>query len=99
MSHRIRLGAPWEVSEAPGGTQHVRRFGRPRTLDATEQVWLVCESLPGGSHVEINGASLGTPSGGPFSADITSVLKPRNELRIVVPTSAPIGEAALEIRG
>jgi len=96
VSHRIRLGPPWEVSA--DGTRHVRRFGRPRTLDADEQVWLVCGSLTEGSEVLVNGTSVGTSAGGAFAVDITSLLQPRNELAITLPAATALGDIALEIR-
>lgn len=98
--HTIRLGPPWEVSAASsGGTRHARKFGRPRTLDATERVWLVCAHVPGAAEVTVNGASLGAVgSAGPFAADVTSLLAPRNEVAFVVASEAPLGAVALEIR-
>ena len=93
MAHRIRLGPPWAVTREEGRTRHARKFGRPRTLDADEQVWLVCGSLPAGSKVTVNGTSVV-----PDAANITSLLLPRNEVVIVSPAPDSLGEIALEIR-
>lgn len=100
MAHRIRLGPPWEVTAAAGRTRHARAFGRPRTLDAAEQVWLVCASVPGPAEVYVNGELVGTVAGAgsPVATDITFVLKPRNELIIDTPSTEAVGEVALEIR-
>ncbi|MBX9624512.1 MAG: GNAT family N-acetyltransferase [Gemmataceae bacterium] len=92
MTHRIRLGPPWEVSAAGGCVTHRRRFGRPRTLDPGERVWLVCESVPGPATVAVNGHLLGSAE-----ADITDLLLPRNE--VVIDADGPLGEVRLEIRG
>lgn len=99
MAHRIRLGPPWVVTPADDGrTRHARNFGRPRTLDPDERVWLVCESLPAGSDVRVNGESVGAAGGEYFAADVTHFLKPRNELVIHVAAPDPLGEVALVIR-
>ena len=98
--HRIRLGPPWEVAEAPGGFRHTRRFGQPRSLGPGEQVWLVVESCPNSATAFVNGEGVGT-SGEDIPAlavEITSLLRPRNELVIEARTAAPPGGVALEIR-
>jgi len=74
--------------------RHVRRFGRPRMLDADEQVWLVCGALPAGSNISVNGITVGLSA----AVEITSLLKPRNELAINLPAAAALGDIALEIR-
>jgi hypothetical protein len=51
--------------------------------------------------VSVNGepvGSVGEP-GGPFAADVTHLLKPRNEAVIDTASADPLGEVALEIRG
>ncbi len=97
--HTIRLGPPWEVAASAGGTRHARKFGRPRTLDATERIWLVCEHVPGAATVHLNGAVLSAlDAPGPFAADVTSLLLPRNEVAFVVASESPLGAVALEIR-
>ena len=96
--HRIRLGPPWAVT-ADGRTRHARKFGQPRLTDPAERVWVVCESVPAPAVVAVNGEPLGTAEPGrPFTADVTHLLKPRNELVFEVPSAEQIGEVALEIR-
>ena len=100
MAHRIRLGTPWDSTATDDGrARHVRRFGRPRTLDANERVWLVAESLPAESNAAVNGTAVESELAGSFAADITSLLKPRNEVAFTLPAKASLGEVALEIRG
>lgn len=95
--HTIRLGPPWTVTTTAAGARHARKFGRPRTLDANERLWLVCAHVPGPTEVHLNGTLVGTTEGGPFAADITAHLLPRNE--VVVATSAgELGAVALEVR-
>jgi hypothetical protein len=97
--HTIRLGPPWQVTAAETGTRHERKFGRPRTLEAHERLWLVCEHLPGPAEVRVNGTTVGkSDTAGPFAADITSVLLPRNEVRFTVASGAALGPIALEVR-
>jgi hypothetical protein len=97
MSHSIRLGPPWEVSAAGGRTTHRRRFGRPRTLGPGERVWLVAAAIPGPAAVTLNGHAIGAAAG-PFAADITDLLAPRNEV-VIDAAAGPLGEVRLEIRG
>jgi hypothetical protein len=97
--HTIRLGPPWELIASAGGTRHARKFGRPRTLDADERVWLVCEHVPGAGDVRVNGEPVGTlAAAGPFAADITPQLRPRNEVAFAITSGAELGAVALEIR-
>ena len=97
--HSIRLGPPWQVAATAGGTRHARKFGRPRTLDADERLWLVCAHVPGPAEVRVNGALVGAADApGPFAADVTPLLDPRNEVTFVVASSAPLGAVALEVR-
>jgi hypothetical protein len=79
--------------------RHARKFGRPRTLDANERLWLVCEHVPGIAEIRVNGTPVGTQdASGPFAADITAHLLPRNEILFVVASDAPLGAVSLEIR-
>ncbi|MDY3553883.1 hypothetical protein R5W24_002997 [Gemmata sp. JC717] len=80
--------------------RHARKFGRPRTLDPNERVWLVCDHIPGSAEVAVNGARVGTlATAGSFAADVTSLLAPRNEVALVVTSDVAIGAVKLEIRG
>ena len=97
--HRIRLGPPWQVAATDGGNRHTRKFGRPRTLDANERLWLVCEHVPGAGEVRVNGTLLASPGApGPFAADITSLLLPRNEVVFTAASNEALGAVALEVR-
>jgi hypothetical protein len=99
MSHRIRLGPPWDVTSADGRTRHARKFGRPRTLAPNERIWLVFEALPTGTDVSLNGEPIGTAEAGPtLTVDITPLLQPRNEVVLRLPGECQLGEVALEIR-
>ncbi|HEY1381884.1 MAG TPA: hypothetical protein VGF55_34105, partial [Gemmataceae bacterium] len=81
-----------------------RRFGRPRTLDAYERVWLVGEGLTGRAEFRLNGHILGTPPGdtGPFAFPVTGFLAERNELVVELSPDGPDGglwgDVALEVR-
>jgi hypothetical protein len=97
--HTIRLGPPWQVTTTDGGTRHARKFGRPRTLDAGERLWLVCEHIPGPAEVFVNGTLLGAPgAAGPFAADLTPLLQPRNEVVFAVASGELLGAVSLEVR-
>lgn len=97
--HTIRLGPPWSVTPVAGGAVHARRFGAPRAIGANERVWLVCARVPGAATVSLNGTALGAlAEPGPFAADVTPALAPRNEIAFAVTGSEPLGPVALEIR-
>jgi hypothetical protein len=98
-NHRIRLRGAWETTSTADRTHHARKFGRPRTLDARERVWLVCESVPGPVEVSVNGQPVGTlAAAGPFAADITEQLRERNAVLFAVASDRPLGEVRIEIR-
>jgi hypothetical protein len=97
-NHQIRLGPPWQVTRDGALARHARNFGRPRTLDPGERVWLVCENLPGPAEVSVNGTVLGPPAAGAFAADVTDHLRPRNAVVVAVAGGGPLGEVRLEIR-
>jgi len=100
MTHRIRLGPPWEVSTDGAVTRHARSFGRPRALDPGERLWLVCEYVPGPAEVTVNGQAVGRlAEAGPFAADITDLLLVRNALVFAVASDGPLGPVAVEVRG
>ncbi|HUR53540.1 MAG TPA: hypothetical protein VMZ71_05395 [Gemmataceae bacterium] len=87
--HRIRLGPPWVASA--DGTRFTRRFGRPRTLDPGESVWLVCAFEL--DAVTVNGTAVAAVS------DLTPLLQPRNEIVVQLAAGGIFpGEVALEIR-
>src|SRR4051794_19849261 len=99
MPHRIHLGPPWQVvASAAGRTRHARKFGLPRAADPDQRVWVVCAAAPGPAAVSVNGVPLATTAAaGPFAADVTPLLRPRNELVLDVDSAEPLGEVALEI--
>jgi hypothetical protein len=81
-----------------------RRFGLPRRLDDWERVWLTCARVDGRSDWHLNGAGVAMradPAGG-LEADVTVLLRERNELTVRVERNSPdcglYGEVALEVR-
>jgi hypothetical protein len=98
-AHAIRLGPPWQTTATDGAARHARKFGRPRTLDAGERLWLVCEHVPAAAEVHVNGTLLGALlAAGAFAADLTPLLATRNEVVFSVASEAPLGAVALEVR-
>lgn len=91
--HRMTLRPPWEKQALPDGrTRHHRRFGRPRTVDDHETVWLVGEAS---GEVLLNGELLGACDGR-FAFEVTNRLNPRNE--VAVDTAGEPGPVAVEVR-
>ncbi|MGL6076616.1 MAG: hypothetical protein ACRC8S_20875 [Fimbriiglobus sp.] len=87
----MRLRGFWVATEQPDGrTQFARSFGRPRTLDANERLWVVFDVT---GDVSVNGVPLGT--GQEF--DLTAHLLPRNRLEITL-EAASLDQATLEVR-
>jgi hypothetical protein len=87
------------VTATDTGARHERKFGRPRTLDADERLWLVCEHVPGPTEVRVNGTTVGkSDTAGPFAADITALLLPRNAVSFAVASGEALGGVALEVR-
>ena len=99
MIHTIRLRGGWISTSDGCRVIHARNFGRPRTLDANERVWLVCENVAGPSEIRVNGERVGrTSEVEPFAADITDHLQPRNRVELTIGSNEVLGEVALEIR-
>ena len=102
MVHRIRLRGAWRIERAEDGSALFERsFGSPRTLDAGETVWLVCDGVPGSGVVLMNGTKIGEASAGAaFEADVTGAMLPRNSVRFELAEigDAELGEVALEFR-
>jgi len=101
--HTIRLSGGWAVTApAAGVTRHVRRFGRPRTLDPNETVWLTVRDAPGSGTVAVNGRPVGDVADPqtPFTTEIRSFLHDRNELVLDLRSTSdrPPGDVSLEIR-
>ena len=99
-THTIRLRGFWDVTPLPDGrTQHRRRFGKPRTLDATESLWLVCPHKLGAVSVLLNGEPVGASSQlEPLAVNLTASLQPRNEVVIEVTGEGELSDVVLEIR-
>jgi hypothetical protein len=81
----------------------VRRFGYPGRLDAFERVWITCAGVGDTAELTLNGRKLGRQAGpGPFEFEVTPLLRPRNELVVLVDSPQARGglwgEVALEIR-
>ena len=101
MIHRIRLRGWLSAPTEHGTTLFTRAFGAPRTVDAEETVWLVCECAPASGSVNLNNILIGTMvEGRPFAADITTVLQPRNLAKVEVhgAEGCVLEEMALEFR-
>jgi hypothetical protein len=99
MPHVIRLRGAWEVTSAVGLTIHTRNFGKPRTLESQERVWLVCQDVPGPAEVFLNGHKVAeSGEAGSIAVGITEHLQPRNNLRFEVAARARLGEVSIEIR-
>jgi hypothetical protein len=97
--HTIRLGPPWVLTPSGTGARHSRKFGAPRALSAGESLWIVCANVPGAFAVSLNGTPLDSaPAAGPFAYDVTTLLRPRNEIAIEVASLESLGPVALEIR-
>jgi hypothetical protein len=99
MPHVIHLRSAWDITSSAQAIRHSRNFGRPRTLEAHERVWLVCQSVPGPSEISLNGNVIGeTHEKGPFAVEITNHLQPRNRIQFSVTSADPLGEVSIEIR-
>lgn len=87
------------MTATEGGWRHARKFGRPRALGEGERLWLVCDHLPALAEVLVNGTALGAAgSPGPFAADITPLLRPRNEVVFALASDSAPGAISLEVR-
>src|SRR5438128_70896 len=115
--HRIRLRGPWQCEplkrssgepdhplSANVGTRFRRRFGYPGRIDEYERVWLTFAGIKGSTVAQLNGQLLGRfgETNEPVEFDVTTILKPRNELVVDVERPAggegAFGDIALEVR-
>src|SRR5205823_5242849 len=101
---RVILPGRWAdlgLADFAGRVRFRRRFGCPTNVDADERVWLTCAGVADLAEVALNGNALGGPAGpGAFEFEVTDLLRPRNELVLVVeggPGGGPWGEVALEV--
>ncbi len=101
-THTIRLNHFWIATVLPTGRMRcARSFGKPRTLDANETVWIVASSSPGTGTATLNGTWLGDfEANMPFALEITGLLLNRNEvcLEIVADGELAIEGIVLEFR-
>jgi hypothetical protein len=103
---RVKMPCRWAEAgwaDFTGRVRCVRRFGYPGRLDEHERVWLTFAGADHAAEMTLNGHHLGRhEGGGPFEFEITSLLKPRNELVVLVESPDPggglWGEVAMEIR-
>jgi hypothetical protein len=86
--HVIRLHAAWDPPAAAGAAWR-RSFGRPGGLAATDRVRLVFER-PAVCVLELNGTPLPpVAAGARWEADVTRLLRQRNDLAATFATAAP----------
>ncbi len=99
-THTIRLNGFWIATPLPTGMRFTRPFGKPRTLDANETVWIV-GSLPTIGTIQVNNTILGNfAASTPFAFEITNRLASRNQIAfdLVTSTEVAIDGVVLEIR-
>ena len=100
--HKIRLRGSWKIERREDGSAVFERdFGSPRTRDAGERVWLVCDRVPGNGVASVNGIEIGDAvAGSAFAGDATDPLQPRTRVRfeLLAVGDAELGEVGLEFR-
>lgn len=101
---RITMPCRWSEGGLPGFTGRVRfrrAFGYPGRIDAHERVWLTFAGIVGRAEVQLNNSALGCICAA-SEFDVTSLLRPRNELAIEIECSSDQEnlweEVALEVR-
>jgi hypothetical protein len=102
----MRMPCRWGaagLTDFAGRVRFRRRFGYPGRIDADERVWLAFDGAADWAEVRLNGVALGEHTGdGRFEFEVTSLLRPRNELLVEVTGDAAngglYGEVALEVR-
>src|SRR5438876_11024114 len=103
---RMVLPCRWQeggLGDFAGRVRFRRRFGYPGRIDSHERVWLTFEGVDAVADVSLNGHILGRHEGAsePFEFEVTSLLRPRNELTVEVESAENgglWGEVAMEIR-
>ncbi len=97
----LTMPAGWDT---PGYVRFSRRFGYPGQIDSDERVWLTLADLTGPCTVSLNGTLLAETASASawLEIDGTSLLQPRNELRLEMACPGrgeqPWTEVALEVR-
>lgn len=87
IPHPIRLRHPWDElpSRTSGRTIYRRLFKCPTGLDTWEHVFLEVDRILFSGEITLNGQPIGRlESAQFFSADITPLLQPANELQVEV---------------
>lgn len=72
-----------------GKVRYLRRFHSPTNLDLSDRVWLVCQAVDARGVATLNDVPLfaGQEPSGPWSQDVTELLRARNRLVIDVELS------------
>ena len=92
--HTIRLRGAWEIATQPDGrVSCMRSFGKPRTLDLNETLWLVADGI---ADVSVNNQPLG--SGLKVEYDFTPILQTRNRVTLIADTADIVNNVCMEIR-
>jgi hypothetical protein len=91
------------LADFAGRVRFTRRFGYPGRIDEHERVWLTAGGVDAAATLRLNGTPIGAFSAAdtPFEAEVTALLRPRNELAVEVeggPGGGLWGEVALEVR-
>jgi hypothetical protein len=86
-----------------GRARFTRRFGYPGRIDDFERVWLTVAGVDSSGELSLNGSAVGRlgASDPAFEAEITPLLRPRNELVVDVEGDEQgglYGEVVLEVR-
>lgn len=106
-SLQMRIPCRWRaggLAGFAGQVRCVRRFGYPGRIDSFERVWLTFAGVTVSAEVWLNGQFLGrgTEADGPLEFDVTNLLRPRNELTVLVEAADDRGglwgDVALEVR-
>ncbi len=103
---RVTMPCRWHeagLKDFQGQVRFRRRFGYPGQIDEDERVWLTFAGWTGTATIELNGELLlEEHDEGPCEFDVTSLLRPSNELIVELESTSPNagvwGEVALEIR-
>jgi hypothetical protein len=104
---RMTLPCRWDeggLKDFAGQVRYTRDFGYPSRIDSHEHLWLTFEGADARAEVWLNGEFLGRHEGAlePFEFEVTTFLRPRNQLVVAVDSMAANGglwgEVALEVR-
>ncbi len=101
---RLKIPGDWKDwlgADFRGRVRFVRPFNLPTNLEPDQAVWLVVESVAGSGLMELNGSRLGQwdPGDPPFRTDVRHLLKPSNQLVVVVESIADTGSGSPILAG